>query len=404
MERQFENGNELARPDRVTINTISAAYAKTKDASAIEKALELRSNLEKKYDVKPDSISHNIIVDSWCKSGRKDSPEQVMEILNAMESDFKNGVISHKPDGYTYSSVIGCFVKFGRSNAARKAEELLSRMKKLYHEHGGEPVSVSVYNAVLNAWASMGSPNSSKRVRELLQEMEDNCETDPAIPAPNLITYNTVIKAMRDGTESDAVFSEQMLWQLESKGRNDDSLLPDSYSYTSVISAYGRSNVDNKADKALEIIERMLSATERGNIAAKPTVHSFNAALNACAFAGGDFRAKEVAFDTAVRIYKLLESHDEADHTTYGTMLRSCSSLLIVNTDRREAMVEGFFEQACKRGYVGRLVLKQMQFAASPDQYKRLLGRTKKEDIQIEDIPQSWKRHVREKNQPRSAA
>lgn len=398
MERCFDEGNKKARPDIITINTITAAYAKTKDTEAIENALELRVSLEKKYDLRPDSVSHNIVVDSWCKSGRKDSPEQAMEILNAMENDFKDGIISHKPDGYTYSSVIGCFIKFGRPNAEKVGEELLKRMKDLYHNSGGEPVSTSVYNAVINAWASSRSSKKNTRVKQLVNEMEENHATDPAMPTPNRITYNTVIKAMRDGTADDAAFAEKVVYLLESKGAKDNDFLPDSYSYTSVVSAYGRSDADNKAEKSLEIIERMLAANRNGNIAANPTVHSFNAALNACAFANGDPKAKEAAFDIAMKVYELLRVHDEPDHTSYGTLLRACSGLLARNKKRREEMVDEIFGEACLNGCVGRLVLTQMKFATSPDQYLRLVGHNQMATITVQDIPRAWSQNVREKS------
>lgn len=397
MEKCVAEGNKRATPDRVTINTISAAYAKTQDAELIEKALKLKSTLERKYEIKPDQVSYNIVVDSWCKSGREDSPEQVMEILNAMENDFKDGIIAHKPDGYTFSSVIGCYIKFGRPNAAQKGEELLKRMKNLYYNWGGEPVSTSVYNAVINAWASSRSAGASTRVKQLLNEMEVNHATDPAVPAPNRITYNTVIKAMRNGAAEDAQFAEKVLLLLESKGVENSDLLPDSYSYTSVISAYGKSQVPNKAEKALEILERMLCATQFGNIAANPTVLSFNAALNACAFAnGGDETSKEAAFDIALKVYELLQKHDVPDHTTYGTMLRACSVLLDNNDRRRGEMVDDFFQEACLKGCVGRLVLKQMKFAASPEQYRRLVGHLQTDNITIQDLPRSWSQNVRE--------
>ncbi|CAJ1936672.1 unnamed protein product [Cylindrotheca closterium] len=397
METSFKEGNRNARPDRVTINTICAAFAKTQGTGAMGNAMKLRASLEKEYDITPDVVSYNIIVDSWCKSGRKDSPEQAIEILNAMENDFKDGKISHAPDGYTYSSVIGCFANFRRPDAAEKAEELLKRMKDLWHNFGGEPLSASVYNAVINAWASSPSLESSERVKELLNEMDENHATDPSLPAPNRITYNTVIKAMRDGSGDDAAFAEKILYLLESKGAVQSAFLPDSYSYTSVVSAYGRSDAKNKAEKALEIIERMLLATENGNIAANPTVHSFNAALNACAFVKGDEKAKEVAFDIAMKIFELLQVHDAPDHTSYGTVLRACSVLLPSQKERREALVDEFFKEACLKGCVGRLVLTQMQFASSPEQYARLLGHDQIDKITVRDVPRSWTQNVREK-------
>jgi hypothetical protein len=405
MEQDYEDGNDAARPDRITINTITAAYAKNgSNGGDIEKSMKLRQNMKRKFHIKSDAISHNIVVDSWCKSGRSDSPERVMELLNTMEDDFKrNGKTDHKPDGYTYSSVIGCYIKFSRKDAPQKAEELLERMKDLHADWGGEPVSTSVYNAVINAWASCsgskqkeGQEEALERVKELLKEMENNDESDPSIPAPNRISYNTVIKAMREGTAEDATYAEEILNVLEEKGQTKPYLLPDSYSYTSVITAYGRSDAPNKASKALEILERMLLASQNGNIAAKPTVHSFNAALNACAFVEGDGEQKAKAFEIALKIYDLLKIHDEPDQTSYGTLIRACSGLLHSKDTKREGMVEELFQKACENGSVGRLVITQMKFAASPSQHIRLTGRDILEKVHINELPRAWTQNVRE--------
>lgn len=396
MNETYEKGNEAAKPDRITINTVTAAYAKTADTKLIEKSLEIRRGLEAKYRIKPDSISHNIVVDSWCKSGRADSPERVMELLNTMEREYKRGKVSSRPDGYTYSSVIGCFVKFARHDAPQRAEELLARMQDLYHEWNGEPVSTSVYNAVINAWASSGRAESRERVKELLQEMENNSGEDPSIPEPNRISYNTVIKAMRDGSADDAAYAERILTTLEQRGTDALHLLPDSYSYTSVITAYGRSDAPNKAEKALQLLERMILATKKGNIAAKPTVHSYNAALNACAFVEGSDEEKSTAFEVASKVFTLLKRHDEPDQTSYGTMIRVCSGLLSTKDKRREKMVEDIFQEACENGSVGRLVVTQMKFAASPAQHIRLMGREVHEKINVIDLPRAWTQNVRE--------
>eukprot|EP00980_Cylindrotheca_fusiformis_P024956 scaffold12769_cov141-Cylindrotheca_fusiformis.AAC.16 len=397
MEQCYMEGNDAARPDRVTINTITAATARGDGNGSFEKSVVLRTSLEKKYKIKPDSISHNIVLDSWCKSGQLDAPEQAEELLDRMERQYKRGKVTHKPDGYTYSSVIGCYIKFGRKNSAEKAEELLLRMQDLYHNWGGEPVSTSVYNAVMNAWASLGpTVESLQRVRELLQEMEENDGEDPAIPAPNRISYNTVIKAMRDGSAVDAAYAEDILSVLESRGQTENHLLPDSYSYTSVITAYGRSDASDKAEKALELLERMLVACENGNIAAKPTVHSFNAALNSCAFAEGDEQDKANAFDIAMKIYALLQEHDEPDQTSYGTLIRACSVLLHPRDKKREEIVEELFQKACETGSVGKLVIGQMKFAASREQHIRLTGRDLYDKIQLTELPRAWTQNVRE--------
>jgi hypothetical protein len=211
------------------------------------------------------------------------------------------------------------------------------------------------------------------------------------IPRPDLISYNTVIKAMRSGNkEEGAVFAEDILSKLETMGERDPKLLPDNYSYTSVITAFGRSDSSKKADKALEIVERMMAAQEKGNKAATVTVHSFNAALNACAFVDGTDDDKKKAFEIAMKLNDMrMKYHNRTDSTWYGTMLRVCSSLL-EPSEKRENFVDRFFREACDTGCVGRLVLTQLKFAATPKQFGRLLDIDPDEKISLDDLPEEW--------------
>jgi hypothetical protein len=390
MEQSWEMGNKEARPDRVTINSITAAYARS--APEVEKSMELRSSMEQRYGIKPDVVSHNLLVHSWCKSGRPDAPDRVVELLNTMERDFKRGIFHVKPDAYTYTLVIDCFIKCDQPDAAERAQGILERMEDLHGNHGGDPVPASVYNAIMNAWASSNSEEAPERVKALLQGMEENG------PQPNRITYNTVIKAMRDGTATQAAYAEKVLFKLEERGASENEFLPDSYTYTSVITAYARSDAWNKAQKSLQLLERMLQAYKNGNVACKSTVHSFNAALNACAFTQGDEGLKAKAFSICMTIYDLLKKNSEADHTSYGTILRCCATLLSPRDKTRQEMVEYMFQKACEQGQVGRLVLNQMRFAAQPHQHLRLTGLDIFERVDMRDLPRAWTRNVKENN------
>lgn len=394
MEQACDNGNVNAKPDRVTINTVAAAYIKD---GQIEESLRQTEILERQYKVMSNTVSYNIVVDSWCKSGRADSPSRVLEILTAMENAFIDGKSNMKPDGYTYSSVIGCFNRFNRKNSTAVAEDLLRKMKELHLNHGGDPPTTSVYNAVINAWTS--DPDTKQglgRVRELLREMDEKHATDPSIPKANRITYNTVIKALRDGTEKSADFAEEILATMEKRGISEAYLLPNSYTYTSTITAIGRSTCKNKAERAFAVLLRMLLAMERGNISATPTSHSYNAVLNACAFTRGDEKTRKDAFDIAMKTYDMLAERGEPDHTTYGTLLRICATHLSAVDPNREMLVDTFFQAACESGNVGRLVVVQLKFAATPAQHLRLVGKEITERLNVKDFPTTWTRSVRE--------
>lgn len=397
MERSYAAGNKACKPNRISINTLAAAYAKTTNSDAIEKSLNKTATLEKRYQVTANTISYNTVIDSWCKSARSDAPCRVIEILDLMENEFKSGASMVQPDGYTYSSVIGCFVKFNRPDAAIVAEDILQRMRDMHINFSGEAPTTSVYNSVLHAWACHKNEKVAfENVMRLFKIMDTNDGTDRTIPKPNRITYNTVIKAMRGGSVENAQMAEKILLRLETMGQSDPSLLPDSYSYSSVITAYGRSNAANKAPQALKILERMIRARELGNMGAITTTHSFNAALNACAFVIDDRERRVEAFDIAMQIYDMLKEKAVADHTTYGTLLRIFATLLEPTDTRRPELVGEFFKKACSTGNVGRLVLTQLKFAATSDQFEKLTGLKIEDRINVNDLPRSWTRNVRE--------
>jgi hypothetical protein len=232
---------------------------------------------------------------------------------------------------------------------------------------------------------------------------------------------------MRNGSQEEAARAEQILTSLEERAvaandsdnsNNDneiDDFYPDSYSYTAVISAYGRSDAPHKAQAARAVLHRMVAAFDNGNLRARPNVHAFNAALNACAFAGqpggGGYQnqyggggpdsssSQRDAFRVALDILQLLHEYTKADHTTYGTMLRACSSLLPARDQQRESAVETLFHRARQEGQVGRLVVTQLRFAASPELYKSLLqGRDISEKVFVQDLPREWSCNVREQN------
>jgi hypothetical protein len=400
MEESYKSGNLSARPDRVSLNTMHVAFNKHRRNNQYKcnDIIERLSTLETEYRIPRTFLSQNILMESIIKSGERDAPEKVMELLTKMEDDYKNGVLDMKPDQCSYSSVIRAYLRYGREDAAAKSEELLARMWDLHRNHGGNAPDVEIYNSVVNAYASQESSHALERVKEILREME-NGEKE-GIPRPNLITFNLVIKSMRNGNkEEGAVFAEDILTTLESMGGKDPNLLPDNYSYTSVITAYARSDSSRKAEKAFEIVERMMEARANGNKGALVTAHTFNAALNACAFVEGGQEEKAKAFGLAMKLNTMRkECGEEADNTWYGTMLRVCSSLL-QPSKQREHYVENFFTEACEFGCVGRLVITQLKFAATPEQYSNLLDRDTDDRMNLRDLPKEWTCNARE-NRP----
>ena len=88
----------------------------------------------------------------------------------------------------------------------------------------------------------------------------------------------------------------------------------------------------------------------------------------------------------------------ESDHTTYGTILRACSTLLPPGDIRRKELVDVVFRKACREGRVSRMVLAQMKFAASAAQYREIIGRYIEENVRPKDLPSAWTFRTRDNN------
>lgn len=385
MEEDHKNGNKSSQPDRVSVNTLQTALNRFSHENNSSNLLRL----EDKYDIPRNSLSQNLLMEGIIKSGVDNAPEQALGILTDMDRSFRNGQLDMKPDECSYSAVIKACITYKRKNIERKAEEILGRMWNLHRNHEGNPPDINVYNSVMNAYASLQSYRAVNKTKQLLGKMESG--KIEGLPKPNLVTYNTVIKAMRNGNkEEGAAFAENILSRLEYLGKDDQELLPDNYSYTSVITAYGRSSSSQKAEKALEILQRTIQAQKNANGVAVVTTHTFNAALNSCAFVNGTIEEKARAFEIATIIDNLREESGKlADSTWYGTMLRACSTL-IPPSEYREKLVDLFFQEACKSGCVGRLVLQQLKFAANREQQIRLLRKEFNEGdyVRLDELPE----------------
>lgn len=390
METMFHQGNIEAKPDEITVNSVLTALARRGE---LEQVVQLQNRMEEVYGIHPDTVSNNILIDGWSKSKRQEAPERALDILIHMEEQFKKGNRHVRPDNYSYTSVIDCFIKSNMPNAKRQAMSLLKRMKALHRDHGGKMPSTDCYNAVLNSLASARNADSAELALSILTEMES---TDDTIPRPNRVTYNTCLKACRNGHTEYAVRAQELLARMVTLGEDDPALVPDSYTYAAVINVWGRSDSVDKAERVIGVMNQMISSYKAtGSKKSKPNTHVFNAALNACAFTRYDINAKMDAFVITVSILILLQEYTTPDEVTYGTVLRACSNLLPRSDSRRDELVEKVFRKARDEGYVNDMVLTQLKFAASTPLFRELVGDDSK--VTLDDLPRAWTKKVNRK-------
>jgi len=392
------NGNEEVYPDRYTINMLLTAIGQSARKDSVRKSYYILMNMEEEYGkfgVTPDSTSFNLVLRCYTKSRDIQAGEKALKLLDIMENRFKNGDRNVRPDAYTYSTVIDSLIS-PTSDSGRAAEDVILRMEQLHTSHNGEMPSTPVYNALIKAYASTNELESIYRAQEIIEHMEKNFAAGNSLLKPNIVTYNSVLKAYAQPNTTFCKKAEHLLLRMEEKHAKGE-LKIDAVSYTTVITSYARSAEPLKARNAERILLKMIDAYNNGNKALKPPVYAFNACLNACAYTHNQ-KEKVDAFRVAVSTLVLLQKYCKPDHTTYGTLIRAWSNLFPKDDERRDNIIDSVFKQCCKEGQLGLMVLQQLKFAASPELYRSLLGKEITDEVNLTELPPEWSKHVHERH------
>jgi hypothetical protein len=140
---------------------------------------------------------------------------------------------------------------------------------------------------------------------------------------------------------------------------------------------------------------------------ARPNEVTYTSVLNSCAFTASlDQRTRRKAFDTAIFTLQELQAsrYGQPNDITYSTFMQACANLLSEDEEMLRAVIEDAFQQCCKDGQVGEMVLYHLRDAAPEDLYHELLSEvlsTDEQKINVSDLPPEWRRNVFESRKER---
>lgn len=189
-----------------------------------------------------------------------------------------------------------------------------------------------------------------------------------------------------------------------------------------VINAISKSQNKAKAQKALRLLRKMDRLYRSGYKDARPNEVTYTSVLNSCAFPAvlADPRTRRKALDTAIFTLEELQAsrYGQPNEITYGTFIKACANLLDGEGDEalKRMVIEKAFQQCCRDGQVGEMVLAHLRDAAPADLYEELLGRAlvssdddraatatagtttarSAREITIHDLPPEWRCNVRD--------
>lgn len=262
-----DTGRPEIRPDRVTINTVIGALAKSGRPGSAQRAEMLLRRLEKDYadgdtTRRPNVKSYGKVIDAYA---RANDLRRACSILEHLEKQFLEGKSVVEPTVHMYTSVIDGFVKSGRRDAAEQAERVLQLLLELFDQCGTialRPDAV-IFSTVINAWSKSKYPQRSDRALAILKDMESRgLEID-------LLTYNSVLNVLAStGQQEDLTEAEELLQFLV----DSPDLIPDSYSFNTVLKAYANMSMGCKAER---LVQRWRSLYLDGRVDDKPDCQSY---------------------------------------------------------------------------------------------------------------------------------
>ena len=347
----YRQGDESAKPDSFSFNCAISAFTRSKKQGSgrraeaiLDRFLEYQEN--ENPSAVPDLRSFTNIIAHYGRSrylagtGSKalDAPYRAEYIFNRMVALFKDGREYLEPNVFAFVSVIDSYAYAKHPDAGSNAERMLRVARNLIENHGAKRlcINTALMNSVLYAWASSGDPNAGNRAANHVEYMENE------------------------------------------SARGNLELRPDTRTYSLLLSAISKSSSQDKAEKALDVINRMKEQKNLGNNGVIIDEHHYSLAINACAFANADVDSEIEAFKIATRLFDELVTDPTLKPTslTYGWFIQSCGRLRVPEA-MRHTYIERAFHLCCEQGLVNDFVLRRLVGAAPEELLAKILAPTK---------------------------
>uniref|UniRef100_A0A7N1A9I5 PROP1-like PPR domain-containing protein n=1 Tax=Kalanchoe fedtschenkoi TaxID=63787 RepID=A0A7N1A9I5_KALFE len=219
MEELVDDMNHLGKGS-VTLYTMTKVIRRFAKAGRFSRAIEAFMKMER-FDVKKDTASMNVLLDSLVKGG---SVESAAEVFLGLESEIP-------PNCQTYNIFIHGWCK------ARKLEEAHKVLKEM-EKHSICPDTVT-YTSFIEAYCR---EKDFRKVEETLTEMREKGYW------PSVVTYTIYVHSLGKAKQLNQAFEvyERM---------KRDNCVPDASFYSSLISHLGKSG---RLDDALDLYKDML--------------------------------------------------------------------------------------------------------------------------------------------------
>lgn len=181
MESQYRAGDELVRPDEVSLCAVLNAWANQAENGGAERAQQIWEHTEsislEERGFQPTIAMPNIVIKAIARSKDPDAVSKAEAILLRLEKDYRSGKNFLRPDVTTYSSVINaCAYCCGNAGKRAEALEIALRTFNKLNDIEDEKANNITYGTIFKAIQKL-MPIGEDR-EELVRTLFDQCCED----------------------------------------------------------------------------------------------------------------------------------------------------------------------------------------------------------------------------------
>jgi len=366
--------------------------------------------------------NYNNVINAWiqCENdGDVDAyaSRKAEKILDYLCEQHEKGVEALSPNNGSFNLCIKSWCNSKHPNAAEKAEKVLRR-KEAFAERSRNDVYITApnYNLVIAKWRD-DKTNGPDRARKLFNEMVQKYGNAAEFKArPNIVTLNSLLDVLAKSSSRDmAEECEVLLKEANELFREGKStILPDIISYRTCIDAWIRQWQTVSPIRVEALVNEMIHKySVEGRKDLCPDSDVFNLVLKACSQATVTWhedvaKKSDTPVSIANRTYSVLKGKNQFNikptHATYAFMFLIYKNHLDFENSRYTQLLTMLWKQCCNDGLVSQFALDsfrdsvlQYQFwnaIGGNDRYAAM-GKTKPDEVKVDDLPQEWRRNVK---------
>ena len=371
--------NNLVVADRQTYHLLFKSYGQAGDVQKAESLVEELTERATKgeEELRPHNVWINCVISALSKNATPKSGDRADWWLTKMQKLYQLGQQTNmRPDASTFSQVMNVHATLGNT---KRVEELLQDLEHRFVATGEpqlQPDCVS-YTTAIKAYAKQ--PEQGSRLLRVMQDLDMAGRLNVA---PNIVTYNTVIRswastATRDGlttarqildtmtvspnsaTYAELIFgwsasglreagyrAQELLQELEELPPSKQKGVELIKLYNAVILAWGRASTDKAPQRAEELLTILELKYTNGDWKACPNIVTFVSVADAYAKAClPDAQERcEVLLQRMDAIYKTGVFELKPNRVLYNTMLnalaKSCQPAAIIKAEEILAVMQ----------------------------------------------------------------